>query len=149
MNDMQNDEEVLSGLDYLRHLIEDWHGSPMAELMNFRLIDVSDGTATLEAHPGPQHCNPQMRLHGGYAATLIDTATGCAVQTKLPARTGYGTIELKVNYVRKLTPETGRLLCIGTVIHSGRTMFTSEAKVMDEAGKIYAHGSGTFLVYPK
>ena len=138
----------LSGLDYLRQRIKDWHGSAMAETMNMRLIAVEDGSATFEGFPSPRYYNPQMRLHGGYAATLIDSATGCAVQTKLPAGAGYGTIELKVNYVRKIDAETGRLLCTGTVIHAGRTMFTADAKVVDENGKLYAHGSGTFLVYP-
>ena len=138
----------LSGLDYLRQRIKDWHGSAMAETMNMRLIAVEEGFATFEGFPSPRYYNPQMRLHGGYAATLIDSATGCAVQTKLPGGVGYGTIELKVNYVRKIDAETGRLLCTGTVIHAGRTMFTADAKVVDENGKLYAHGSGTFLVYP-
>lgn len=121
----------------------------MAEVMGFRLVAVGEGTATFEAFPSPRYYNPQMRMHGGYCATLIDSAMGCAVQTKLAAKTGYGTIEMKINYVRKLTEETGRITCTGTVIHSGRTMFTAEAKVMDAAGKLYAHGSGTFLVYPE
>jgi uncharacterized protein (TIGR00369 family) len=137
-----------SGLDYLRRRIDDWHGSAMAETMNMRLIAVDHGTATFEGIPSERFYNPQMRVHGGYAAALIDSALGCAVQTKLPAGVGYGTIELKVNYVRKIVAETGRLLCVGTVIHAGRTMFTAEAKVTDENGKLYAHGSGTFLVYP-
>jgi uncharacterized protein (TIGR00369 family) len=139
----------LSGLDYLKQRIADWHGSAMADTMDMRLIAVEEGQATFEGFPSPRFYNPQMRLHGGYAATLIDSATGCAVQTMLPAGAGYGTIELKVNYVRKIDAETGRLLCTGTVIHSGRTMFTADAKVVDENGKLYAHGSGTFLVYPK
>ena len=138
-----------SGLDYLRERLKDWHGSAMAETMNMRLIAVDDGSATFEAFPTPKYYNPQMRLHGGYAATLIDSATGCAVQTKLQAGVGYGTIELKVNYVRKIDAEVGRLLCTGTVIHAGRTMLTADAKLTDENGKLYAHGSGTFLVYPK
>jgi len=137
-----------SGLDYLKSRIADWHSSAMAETMNMRLIAVDEGTATFEGIPSPRFYNPQMRMHGGYAATMIDSATGCAVQTRLAAGIGYGTIELKVNYVRKIVAETGRLLCTGTVIHAGRTMFTAEAKIVDEAGKLYAHGSGTFLVYP-
>jgi uncharacterized protein (TIGR00369 family) len=139
----------LSGLDYLKQRIADWQGSAMADTMDMRLIAVEEGQATFEGFPSPRFYNPQMRLHGGYAATLIDSATGCAVQTMLPAGAGYGTIELKVNYVRKIDAETGRLLCTGNVIHSGRTMFTADAKVVDENGKLYAHGSGTFLVYPK
>ena len=148
MNDTNQTSHSISGLDYLRHLLKDWHGSPMAETMGMRLIDVADGQATFEAFPAPKYYNPQKRIHGGFAATLIDSATGCAVQTKLPVDVGYGTIELKVNYVRKIDESTGRLVCIGNVIHAGRTMFTAEAKVLDEKGKLYAHGTGTFLVYP-
>jgi uncharacterized protein (TIGR00369 family) len=145
---MDSEQGGQSGLDYLRQRIRDWHGSAMAETMNMRLIAVDDGSATFEAFPSPRYYNPQMRVHGGYAATLIDSATGCAVQTKLAAGVGYGTIELKVNYVRKMVAESGRLLCTGTVIHAGRTMLTAEARIVDENGKLYAHGSGTFLVYP-
>jgi uncharacterized protein (TIGR00369 family) len=130
------------------HNLAQWKRSAMAETMDMRLIALGDGTATFEAVPGPRFYNPQMRVHGGYAATLIDSAMGCAVQTKLAPDTGYGTIELKVNYVRKIDAATGRLLCTGTVLHAGRTMFTADAKLTDEAGKLYAHGSGTFLVYP-
>jgi acyl-CoA thioesterase len=70
------------------------------------------------------------------------------VQTKLARGVGYGTIELKVNYVSKLVAETGRLVCTAMVLHAGRTMLTSEAKVAGPDGKLYAHGSGTFLVIP-
>jgi uncharacterized protein (TIGR00369 family) len=137
-----------SGLDYLKQRIGDWHGSAMAETMNMRLIDAGDGSATFEAFPSAKFYNPQMRLHGGYAATLIDSALGCAVQTKLPVNVGYGTIELKVNYVRKIDESNGRLVCVGKVIHAGRTMFTAEARIVDAKGKLCAHGSGTFLVFP-
>lgn len=146
--DSDGQKQPLSGLDYLRERLVDWHGSAMAELMDMRLIAVDDGSATFEAFPSEKFYNPQMRVHGGYAATLLDSALGCAVQTKLPGGIGYGTVELKVNYVRKLDASAGRLLCTGNVIHAGRTMLTAEARVVDETGKLYAHGSGTFLVYP-
>jgi uncharacterized protein (TIGR00369 family) len=136
-----------SGLEYLRRLIAEWKQSPMAEAMNMRLIAADHGTATFEAFPSAKYYNPQQRMHGGYVATLLDSALGCAVQTVLPASTGYGTIELKVNYVRKLSAETGRILCHATVLHAGRRMQTAEAKVVDQTGKLYAHGSGSFLVY--
>jgi uncharacterized protein (TIGR00369 family) len=134
-------------LDYLQRLIARNLRSPMAEAMNMRLIEASHGSATFEAFPSACFYNPQRRMHGGYVATLLDSALGCAVQSVLPANEGYGTIELKVNYVRKLTAETGRILCRATVLHAGRRMQTAEAKVTDEAGNLYAHGSGTFLVY--
>ncbi|HUR44146.1 MAG TPA: PaaI family thioesterase [Aestuariivirga sp.] len=145
---MQNDFERLTGVEYLKQMIAGTLRSPMADSMNMRLIEVADGTATFEASPSEKFYNPQGRVHGGYTATLLDSAMGCAVQTKMAPGIAFGTIELKVNYVRKLVVETGRLLCTGTVLHAGRTMCTAEGKVLDEAGKLYAHGSGTFLVYP-
>jgi uncharacterized protein (TIGR00369 family) len=138
----------ISGLELLQNYIENGTWSAMSELMSMKVVAASDGSATIEAFPSEKYYNPQMRAHGGYAATLIDTALGCAVQTKFDSNVGFGTVELKVNYVRKLVAETGRLLCIGTVIHAGRSMLTAEAKVAGPDGKLYAHGSGTFLVYP-
>ncbi len=121
----------------------------MSNVIGLRLIDAADGMATIESFLSEKFYNPQERAHGGYAATLIDSALGSAVQTKLPAGVGYGTIEIKVSYVGKLVAETGRLRCVATVLHAGRTLFTAEAKLIDDAGRMYAHGSGTFLVYPK
>ncbi len=149
MNDTQTDFTNLTGLEYLKRMIAGSLRSPMADATNMRLIAVADGTATFEAHPSEKFYNPQQRVHGGYTATLLDSAMGCAVQTKMPAGVAFGTIELKVNYVRKIDVQTGRLICTGNVLHFGRTMSTAEARVLDEAGKLYAHGSGTFLVYPK
>ncbi len=149
MNDVRGDFENLSGLEYLRRVMAGSLRSPMADATDMRLIAVADGSATFEAHPSEKFYNPQQRVHGGYTATLLDSAMGCAVQTKMPPGVAFGTIELKVNYVRKIDVATGRLICIGNVVHFGRTMSTAEAKVLDEAGKLYAHGSGTFLVYPK
>ncbi len=143
-----NDFEPQSGLGLLQEMIRNGNSSAMGELMNMKLTEVSDGKAVLEAFPSEKFYNPQLRVHGGYVATLIDSALGCAVQTKLGGGVGFGTIELKVNYVRKLVAETGRLVCTGTVLHAGRTMLTAEAKVAGPDGKLYAHGSGTFLVYP-
>ncbi len=138
----------MTGLALLQKYIDEGEWSSMSSIMNMRVIAAADGTATIEAFPHPKFYNPQQRIHGGYVATLIDTALGCAVQTKLANGVGFGTIELKVNYVRKLVAETGRLVCVGTVLHAGRTMLTAEAKVAGPDGKLYAHGSGTFLVYP-
>jgi uncharacterized protein (TIGR00369 family) len=137
-----------SGLEVLQKYIDEGSWSAMSELMQMKIIAATDGTATIEAFPSEKYYNPQRRVHGGYVATIIDTALGCAVQSKVPSGVGFGTIELKVNYVRKLVAETGRLICIGTVLHAGRTMLTAEAKVAGPDGKLYAHGSGTFLVYP-
>jgi uncharacterized protein (TIGR00369 family) len=143
-----SDFETLTGLEYLQKMIKECHTSAMTKTMNMRLLEVEDGKSVFEAIPSEYFYNPQRRVHGGYVATLIDSALGCAVQTKLGRGVGFGTIELNVNYVRKLVAETGRLVCTGTVLHAGRTMLTAEAKVAGPDGKLYAHGSGTFLVYP-
>lgn len=144
-----NEFENLTGLAFLQKMIADGQASPMGTAMGMKLISVADGQAIFEAHPTAQFYNPQARIHGGYTATLIDSALGCAVQTKLGQGVGFGTIELKVNYVGKITDQTSPLYCTANVIHAGRTMLTAEAKLVDKANKLYAHGSGTFLVYPK
>ncbi len=149
MNDAPQDFEHLSGIEFLRSLMENWHLSPMGSSLDMRLVAVGDGTAEFEAHPTPRFYNPQQRLHGGYAATLLDSAMGCAVQTKMPPGVGFGTITLNVNYVGRIDIANGRLLCAAKVLHFGRSMSTAEARVTDGKDKLVAHGSGTFLVYPK
>jgi uncharacterized protein (TIGR00369 family) len=123
--------------------------SPMLALMNQKIISVGDGTATVTAQPDHKFENQMGRMHGGFVATMIDTVMGRAVMTKLPKETGFGTIELNVKFVRKIDVATGLLTATANVVHAGRTMFTVDAKVVDSSGKLYAHGSGTFLVYPK
>lgn len=139
----------LSGLDFLRDLIARGDASPMGNTLNQRVVEAGDGTALVEGVPDARFFNTMRRMHGGFIAALIDTGLGCAVMTKLGKGVGYGTVELKVNYVRKVDLETGPLLCRANVLHAGRTMLTAECKVADAAGLLYAHGSGTFLVYPK
>jgi uncharacterized protein (TIGR00369 family) len=133
-----------------REEIERWWrgmGSPLNELLDMRLVSLGDGEATFEALPSAKFYNPQQRSHGGYAATLLDSAMGCAIFSRLGKNSNFGTIELKINYVRGIFAETGRLTCTGKVIHFGRRIQTAEARIVDEAGKLYAHGSGTFMVY--
>jgi acyl-CoA thioesterase len=139
----------LTGLELMNKLLRDGDQSPMAQTMGFKTIFVADGEVKVSVMPLPKFYNPMMRIHGGFTATLIDNCMGSAVLTKLPAATGVGTVVLNVNYVRKIELETGELIATGTVLHAGRTMLTAEAKVTDAAGKLYAHGTGTFLVYPK
>jgi len=147
MNAMQHDIERLPGLAFLKKVIAEGQRSAMSEVLDMRLIEVAEGWAVFEAFPSVRFYNPQARLHGGYAAALIDSTLGCAIQTVMGPGVGFGTIELKVNYVRKIDAGTGRLLCTATVLHAGRRLATAEAKVVDAANKLYAHGSGTFMVY--
>lgn len=138
-----------SGLELMNKLLHDGDQSPMAQTMGLKVFSVADGEVKITAMPLAKFYNPMMRIHGGFTATLIDNCMGSAVLTKLPAATGVGTVVLNVNYIRKIDIDTGELIATGTVLHAGRTMLTAEAKVTDRAGKLYAHGTGTFLVYPK
>ena len=133
-----------------REEIERWWrgaGSPLNELLDMHLLSLGNGEATFEAIPSRKFYNPQQRTHGGYAAALLDSAMGCAIFSRLGKETNFGTIELKVNFVRGIFAETGRLTCTGKVIHFGRRIQTAEGRIIDAAGKLYAHGSGTFMVY--
>lgn len=96
--------------------------------------------------PGAEHCNPIGSVHGGYAATLLDSAVGCAVRSMLPQGSGYTMLELKLNYVRALTAQTGPVRAEGKVIQVGRQAATDEGRLSDSAGKLYAFATTTCLV---
>jgi uncharacterized protein (TIGR00369 family) len=139
--------QQLSGLERMRQVIAGTiPPPPMAQLMNIRLIEASEGRAVFEGEPAEYHYNPIGMVHGGFAATLLDSAMGCAVHTMLPAGVGYTTLEFKINLVRALRTSTGRVRAIGTVIHSGRTTAIAEGRVESETGTLFAHATTTCLV---
>jgi uncharacterized protein (TIGR00369 family) len=148
MNVFEKRQE-LSGLDFLRNLVYSGDQSPMATLFEMRVVEADPGRVVVTAEPSAKFYNPMQRVHGGFAATVLDTALGCAVMTKLDVGVGYGTVNLSINYVRKIDADTGLLRAEAHVLHPGRTMLTAEGKLVDQAGKLYAHATGTFLVYPK
>jgi uncharacterized protein (TIGR00369 family) len=138
----------MSGLDFVRALARgELPPPPIAELMGFALVDADDGYALFRGEPGEQHLNPIGSVHGGFAATLLDSALGCAVHTTLPAGIGYSTLELSVNLVRGMTPATGPVLAEGRVLHTGRRTATAEAKLTaEQGGALLAHGTTTCLI---
>jgi uncharacterized protein (TIGR00369 family) len=139
----------LSGLDFLRAIAAgELPQPPIAELMNFRLTGVELGKVLFEGTPGPQHYNPIGTVHGGFAATVLDSVMACAVHSTLPAGMAYTTLELKVNFVRAITQGTGLVLAESKVIHQGARVATSEGRIHDAKGKLYAHGSTTCLIFP-
>jgi uncharacterized protein (TIGR00369 family) len=140
----------MSGLDYLRAMMAgDVPPAPIALTLGFRPVDLSEGRAVFAADPAEYHYNPIGVVHGGLAATLLDSATGCAVQTTLPAGVGYTTLELKTNFVRAITRDTGRVLCEAEVVHRGGTIATAEGRLIAESsGKLLAHGTSTCLIIP-
>ena len=120
--------------------------APIAQGMNFRLVEVGDGTAVFEGEPGAEHLNPLGSVHGGWALTLIDSACGCAVHTTLPAGVGYASVETKVNFTRAIRADGGTLRTIGHVVARGRTIMTAEARMTDAEGRLVAHGTSTLMI---
>jgi uncharacterized protein (TIGR00369 family) len=120
--------------------------APVAELLGFTLIELGDGQASFELDPGERHYNPLGTVHGGIAATLLDSAMGVAVHTMLDEGQRYTTLELKVNFVRAITEETGRVVASGSVIHRGGRVATAEARLTDADGRLLAHGTSTCLI---
>lgn len=121
---------------------------PIADLMGFLAISVGPGLAVFQGTPGREHYNPSGAVHGGYAATLLDTAVGCAIHTMLPAGKGYTTLELKVNYIRAMTDKTGPVRAEGKVITVGGQVAVAEGRITDANGKLYAFATTTCLVFP-
>lgn len=119
---------------------------PIARLLGMRLTAVEDGTASFELTPAEQHYNPIGVVHGGIAFTLLDSAMGCAVQTRCPPGKGYTTLELKVNLVRAITLQTGPVRASAKIVHFGSRTATAEGRLEDAAGKLYAHGTSTCLI---
>jgi uncharacterized protein (TIGR00369 family) len=122
--------------------------APMAELMDFRLCEVEAGRVAFEGRPAACHYNPVGTVHGGYAATLLDSAMGCAVHSVLEAGMGYTTLEIKVNLVRPITVETGPVRAEGSLLHRGRRTATSQARLVDADGRLLAHATCTCLLFP-
>ncbi len=119
---------------------------PMAQTLGITGIEVEEGRVTFIAEPAEFHYNPIGVVHGGLALTMLDSAMGCAGQTLLPAGAAYTTLELKANFVRPLTLDTGPVRCTGTIVHPGRTVATAEGRVVGADGKLYAHGTSTLLI---
>src|SRR5271166_2894839 len=120
---------------------------PIAQTLSFWLAEVGDGTCVFEGDTGAHLLNPLGGVHGGWALTLIDSATGCAGQTLLPAGTGYATVETKANFSRPITKDTGRVRAESRVVSQGRQVISGEARVLGRDGKVLAHGTSTLLVF--
>jgi uncharacterized protein (TIGR00369 family) len=118
----------------------------MASLLNFKLLEVDEGRVVFGAVPSRAYYNGLGVVHGGLAATLLDSALGCAINTMAPPGKVFTTLELKINYTRPLTREVGPVRCEARVIHLGSRVATAEGRVVDKRGKLYAHGTTTCIV---
>jgi uncharacterized protein (TIGR00369 family) len=148
MRSISNEKALLSGLEYMRRVMTgEVPHSGMRELMNFKLVEVSEGRAVFAVQPDERHNNGLGIAHGGLAATLLDSATGCAINTMMPAGRIFTTLEMKINYVRPLTREIGEVRCEANVIHVGGRIATAEGRIVDSNGKLYAHGTATCILF--
>ena len=143
-----SDFTTMSGLEIMRLIQADSLAEvpSIGRLLGLRFDEVAEGSITASLDTRPDFANPLGIVHGGIAATLLDTVMGCAVHTTLPAGVGYTTLELKINYVRAARTDGQTLTGTGGVIHSGRRVATAEGRVVDEKGKLMAHATTTCLI---
>ena len=137
------------GLEFMEQLLKgELPMAPIAHTLAFRLVEVEHGRVVFEGRPGVAVLNLHGTVHGGYAATLLDSALGCAVCTMLPKGSSYTTTELSVRYVRAMTEATGSVRAEASIVHAGRRLATAEGRLVGaEDGKLYAHGQTSCMVF--
>jgi uncharacterized protein (TIGR00369 family) len=137
------------GLGFLKAIIDGTLPQPpISELLGFHLIEAEAGRAVFEGVPEFRHYNPVGTVHAGFAATLLDSALGCAVFSTLAKGEAWTTLELKFNLVRPLTKDTGSVRAEGRIVHRGRTVATAQGDLKDAGGKLYAHATTTCMIFP-
>jgi uncharacterized protein (TIGR00369 family) len=136
-----------TGLELMRMMVAgELPPPPIARTLDFRLVEASRGHAVFECEPAEYHYNPIGIVHAGLALTLMDSAMGLAFVTTLDVPTGWTTLEVKANFTRALTVDTGTVRCTGSVVHPGRRVATTEARLEDSHGRLCAHGTSTILL---
>ena len=135
----------LSGLEAMQRMVAgELPQAPIGSTLGFALVE--HGKAVFEGEPAEYHYNPIGTVHAGLASTLLDSAMGCALLTTLPPATRWTTLELKAHFTRAMTAETGTVRCTGTIVHPGRRVVTTEARLEDREGRLLAHGTSTILM---
>lgn len=137
-----------TGLEIMQAMLQgDIPYAAIAKTLDFTIVEVGPGRALFQGTPLPQHLNPLGTIHGGWFATLLDSALGCSVHTLMEPGRGYTTAELSVNYVKALLPKVQRVRAEGKVVHCGRQLATAEARLYGPDGTLYAHATTTCLVF--
>jgi uncharacterized protein (TIGR00369 family) len=138
----------MSGLDLLQGIAAGrLPQAPLAKTLDFRLVEALPGEVTFIGHPADPHYNPIGSVHGGYAATLLDSCMSCAVQTTMTTGMGYTTLEFRVHLVRAMTRDSGPVRAIGKVVHPGQRVATAEGRILDRDGRLVAHGTTTCFIF--
>lgn len=139
----------LSGLEQLRAFIASGQRPGIGDSLDFDLVEVGEGFAAFEGMPGVHAYNPMGIVHGGYFATLLDSACGCAVHSRLTAEQAYTSLELKVTFQKAMTRDTGRVRAEGRVRTIGRRVAFAEASLMDAQGRLYGTATSTLLIFER
>ena len=140
---------TMDGLTLIKGLMEGrFPAPPISAVLGFDIAEAESGRVVFTYTPVFGHYNPLCTVHGGVAATLLDSVMGCCIHTTLKAGVGFTTLEIKVNYVRAMTDKTGPVRVEGKVVSAGSRIATSEGKLYDGAGKLLAHGTTTCLIFP-
>jgi uncharacterized protein (TIGR00369 family) len=138
----------MSGLQALQAFLRgEIAPAPIATLMNIKLVEVQEGHVVFTGEPAEYHYNPLGSIHGGFAATLFDSALGCAIHSMLPAGVGYSTLDLHVRFVRPMTHETGVVRCEARAINVGKTIGTADARLTDAEGRLYGHATTSCAIF--
>ena len=139
---------AMSGLAYMQAMVSgELPLPPICRLVGFRFVEAAAGRVAMVLDPSERHYNPLGSVHGGIAATVLDSVMGCAVHSMLPQGRGYTTLEIKINYLRAMTEQTGPVRAEGTVLHLGRQIAMAEGRIVGDGGRIYAAGTTTCLLF--
>jgi uncharacterized protein (TIGR00369 family) len=138
-----------TGLDFLRDVLAGrLPAPPISATLGFTLEEVEPGRAVFAMEPGEEHYNPIGSVHGGVYATLLDSAAGCAVQSVLPAGTGYTSLDLTLKFLRPITVDTGKVRAVGTVLNQGRRTALAQAELFDTTDRLLAHATSSCMLFP-
>jgi uncharacterized protein (TIGR00369 family) len=143
-------QRAMSGLEFVQGLVSGVLPlNSMARTLGYDIVEAAVGRVVVTAHPRDEHLNPAGTVHGGLAATLLDTCMGLAVQTQVAKGFGSTTLEFKISLVRPVTPETGPVRAEGFVLTSGKRIGTAEGRLTDPQGRLLAHGTTTCLIFER
>jgi uncharacterized protein (TIGR00369 family) len=139
----------MSGLDLIRAIMNGAHPPPsMAVLIGFDIVEAEAGRVVFSGAPNDDHLNPMGVVHGGYAATLLDSCMTCAVQSALKPGLAATTLDIAVHFTKAVTPHSGPLRAEGKTVHVGRQFATAEGRLTDAEGRIVAHATTSCLIFP-
>jgi uncharacterized protein (TIGR00369 family) len=141
-------QQEMSGLEFVQGLVDGTLPlNTIAQTLRYDVSEVENGRVVVTAEPGVIHLNPAGTVHGGFAATLLDSCMGLAVQSTLEKGVGQTTLEFKISLLRPITPETGAIKAEGVVLNRGRRIGTAEGRITDSKGRLLAHGTTTCLIF--